>query len=98
METLAARLTDVEIETIGETVPENTQSGYGQISYVLRWVHLAPVYGTVAQFKAQAMVDTGRQTSTTRDRRTCQHTSKFEVLRFIRHTSRQTGRGGGADT
>ena len=25
METLAARLTDVEIETLGETVPENTQ-------------------------------------------------------------------------
>ena len=25
METLAGRLTDVEIETLGETVPENTQ-------------------------------------------------------------------------
>ena len=25
MQTLAARLTDVEIETLGETVPENTQ-------------------------------------------------------------------------
>ena len=25
MHTLAARLTDVEIETLGETVPENTQ-------------------------------------------------------------------------
>ena len=25
METLAARLTDVEIETLGETVPKNTQ-------------------------------------------------------------------------
>ena len=98
METLAARLTDVEIETLGETVPEDTQGGYGQISYFLRWVDLETVYGTVAQLKAQALVDTGRQTSTTRDRRKCQHTSKFEGLRFSRHTSRQSSRGRGADS
>ena len=99
MKTLAASLTDVEIETLGETVPQKIRrGGYGQISYFLRWVDLETVYGTVAQLKAQALVDTGRQTSTTRDRRKCQHTSKFEGLRFSRHTSRQSSRGRGADS
>ena len=92
MHTLAARLTDVEIETLARQCLKIRRGGYGQISYVLRWVDLETVYGTVAQLKAQALVDTGRQTSTTRDRRTCQHTNKFRGLRFSRHTSRQTSK------
>ena len=74
------------------------RGGYGQIWYVLRWVHLETVNETVAHVKTQVLVDTGRQTSTSRDRRTWQHTRKFGSLRFSRHTGRQTSRIEGSDT
>ena len=46
----------------------------------------------------QALVDTGRHTSPSRDRGTWQHTRKFGGLRSSRHTGRQTSRGRGSDT
>ena len=98
MQTPAASLTDVEIETLGETVVKIRRGGYGQISYVLRWVDLATVNETVVHVKTQVLVDTSRQTSTSRDRCTWQHTRKFRGLRFSRHTSRQTSRIAGSDT
>ena len=72
------------------------RGGYRQISHVLRSADVETVNETVALVKAQALVDTGRHTSTRRDRRTWQHTSKFGGLRFSRHTGRQTSTGGGS--
>ena len=74
------------------------RGGYGQISYVLRWVDLETVNETVVHVKTQVLVDTVRQTSTSRDRRTWQQTRKFRGLRFSQHTGRQTSRIAGSDT
>ena len=98
VDTLNARLTDVEIETLGETVVKIRRGAYRQISHVLRSADVETVNETVALVKAQALVDTSRHTSTRRNRRTWQHTTKFKGLRFSRHNGRQTGTGGGSDT
>ena len=62
------------MDTLGDKI---RRGGYRQISHVLRRVDLETVNETVAHVKTQVLVDTGRHTSTSRDRRTWQHTSKF---------------------
>ena len=96
MDTLAARVTDVKIDTLGETVAQRyAEALISKLAHGVRRVDVKTVNETV---QAQALVDTGRQTSTHRDRRTWQNTRKFGGFRSIRHTGRQTSRGGGSDT
>ena len=66
------------------------RGAYRQISHGLRRVDVETVNETVAQVKVQALVDTGRHTSPSRDRGTWQHTRKFGGLPSSRHTGRQT--------
>ena len=73
------------------------RAAYRQICHGLRRVDVVTVNETVAQVKAEALVDTGRPTSTSRDRGMWQHTRKFAGLRSSRHTGRQKSRGGDSD-
>ena len=96
---MAARLSDVKIDTLGETVAQRyAEALISKFAHGLRRVDVKTVNETVAQVKAQALVDTGRQTSTHRDQRTWQNTRKFGGFRNSRHTGRQNSRGGGSDT
>ena len=68
IDTLADRLTDVEIETLAETVPQRFfEVLMTQLAYELRTVNFESLNETRADVKAQALVDTGRHTSTSRE-------------------------------
>ena len=68
IDTLADRLTDVEIETLAETVPQRFfEVLMNQLAYELRTVNFESLNETRADVKAQALVDTGRHTSTSRE-------------------------------
>ena len=96
---MAARLSDVKIDTLGETVAQRyAEALISKLAHGIRRVDVNTVNETVAQVKAQALVDTGRQTSTHTNQRTWQNTRKFGGFRNSRHTGRQTSRGGGSDT
>ena len=89
MDTPAASLTDVEIDTLGETVAQiHAEALSGKLAHGLKgWT----VNETVVKVKAQALVDT----QTTRQVEiVCkwQNTRKFGGLSSSRHTGRQTSR------
>ena len=68
IDTLADRLTDVEIETLAETVAQRFfEVLMNQLAYELRTVNFESLNETRADVKAQALVDTGRHTSTSRE-------------------------------
>ena len=59
--TLADRLTDVEIEALGEPAAQRYEGALiNNLAYVQRWVDVETVNETVAEVKAQALVDTVR--------------------------------------
>ena len=59
--TLADRLTDVEIEALGEPAAQRYEGALiNNLAYVQRWVDVKTVNETVAEVKAQALVDTVR--------------------------------------
>ena len=96
---MAARLSDVKIDTLGEKVAQRyAEALISKLAHGIRRVDVNTVNETVGQVKAQALVDAGRQTSTHRDQRTWQNTRKFGGFRKSRHTGRQTSRGRGSDT
>ena len=60
IDTLADRLTDVEIEALGEPAAQRYKGALiNNLAYVQRWVDVETVNETVAEVKAQAFVDTG---------------------------------------
>ena len=59
--TLADRLTDVEIEALGEPAAQRYEGALiNDLAYVQRRVDVKTVNETVAEVKAQALVDTVR--------------------------------------
>ena len=61
IDTLADRLTDVEIEALGEPAAQRYEGALiNNLVYVQRWVDVKTVNVTVAEVKAQALVDTAR--------------------------------------
>ena len=61
IDTLADRLTDVEIEALGEPVAQRYEGALiNNLAYVQRWVDVETVNKTVAVVKAPALVDTVR--------------------------------------
>ena len=59
--TLADRLTDVEIEALGEPAAQRYEGALiNDLAYVQRRVDVKTVNQTVAEVKAQALVDTVR--------------------------------------
>ena len=59
--TLADRLTDAEIEALGEPAAQRYEGALiNNLAYVQRWVDVETVNETVAEVKAQALVDTVR--------------------------------------
>ena len=77
IDTLAARLTDVEIEALGEPAAQRYEGALiNNVAYVQRRVEVETVNETVAEVKGQALVDTVRYAITYESRRTWQHTRK----------------------
>ena len=61
MDTLAARLTDVEIKKVGDTVARRyAEPLISQLANGSKRVHGSTVNETVTQVKAQPLRDTGR--------------------------------------
>ena len=61
IDTLAERLTDVEIEALGEPAAQRYEGALiNNLVYVQRWVDVKTFNETVAEVKAQALVDTVR--------------------------------------
>ena len=77
IDTLAARLTDVEIEAHGEPAPQRYEGALiNNLAYVQRRVEVETVNETVAEVKGQALVDTVRYAITYGSRRAWQLTRK----------------------
>ena len=77
IDTLADRLTDVEIEALGEPAAQRYEGAViNNLAYVQRRVEVATVNEKVAEVKGQALVDTVRYAITCGSRRTWQHTRK----------------------
>ena len=61
IDTLADRLTDVEIEALGEPAAQRYEGALiNDLAYMQRRVDVKTVNETVAEVKAQALVDTVR--------------------------------------
>ena len=59
IDTLADRLTDVEIEALGEPAAQRCEGALtNNLLYVQRWVDVETANETVAEVKAPALVDT----------------------------------------
>ena len=77
IDTLADRLTDVEIETLGKPAAQRYKGALiNNLAYVQRKVQVETVNETVAEVKEQALVHTVRYALTYGSRRTWQHTRK----------------------
>ena len=77
IDTLPARLTDVEIEALGEPAAQRYEGALmNNLAYVQRRVEVETVNETVAEVKGQALVDTIRYAITYGSRRAWQHTRK----------------------
>ena len=61
IDTLADRLTDVEIEALGEPAAQRYEGALiNNLAYVQRWMDVETVNETVAKVKEQALTDTVR--------------------------------------
>ena len=77
IDTLAARLTDVEIEALSKPAAQRYEGALiNNLAYVQRRVEVETVNETVAEVKGQALVDTVRYAITYGSRRAWQHTRK----------------------
>ena len=77
IDTLAARLTDVEIEALGEPAAQRYEGALiNNLAYVQRRVEVETGNETVAEVKRQSLVDTVRYAITYGSRRAWQHTRK----------------------
>ena len=77
IDTLADRLTDVEIEALFEPAAQRYEGALiNNLAYVQRRVEVETVNETVAEVKGQALVDTVRYAITYGSRRAWQHTRK----------------------
>ena len=92
-DTLADRLTDVK--ALGEPEAQRYEGALiNNLAYMQRWMDVETVNETVAEVKAQALVDTVRYAITYGSRRTWQHTrKKGGGLGSSGHTGRQTTTG-----
>ena len=77
IDTLADRLTDVEIEALGKPAAQRYEGALiNNLAYVQRRVEVETANETVAEVKGQALVDTVRYAITYGSRRAWQHTRK----------------------